>query len=81
MEDHNCAVHFSRRGGLRLSRVGTEERRHTGEPVDTIEQMAGDAFAFIQAKGFSQVDLPGFSMGSMVAQELVLKDPQLVRTL
>jgi len=43
--------------------------------------MAGDAFAFIQAKGFSQVDLPGFSMGSMVAQEIVLKDPQLVRTL
>ncbi|MDY1501337.1 alpha/beta fold hydrolase [Pseudomonas aeruginosa] len=53
----------------------------TGKPADTIEQMADDAIAFIQAKGFKQVDLFGFSMGGMVAQEIVLKEPQLVRKL
>jgi pimeloyl-ACP methyl ester carboxylesterase len=51
----------------------------TGEPARTIEQMADDAITFIKAKGFTQVDLFGFSMGGMVAQEIVLKEPQLVR--
>ena len=37
------------------------------------------ADTFIKAKGFKQVDLFGFSMGGMVAQEIVLKEPQLVR--
>ena len=50
----------------------------TGSPSNTIEQMADDAIAFIKAKGLKQVDLFGFSMGGMVAQEIVLKDPQLV---
>lgn len=53
----------------------------TGKPADTIEQMADDAISFIQAKGFTQVDLLGFSMGGMIAQEIVLKEPQLVRKL
>lgn len=53
----------------------------TGQPANTIEQMADDAITFIKAKGFTQVDLFGFSMGGMVAQEIVLKDPQLVRKL
>ncbi|MFZ2162422.1 MAG: alpha/beta hydrolase [Sideroxyarcus sp.] len=53
----------------------------TGTPADTIEQMADDAIAFIKAKGFKQVDLFGFSMGGMIAQEIVLKEPQLVRKL
>lgn len=35
----------------------------TGEPAKSIEQMADDAITFIQAKGFKQVDLFGFSMG------------------
>lgn len=51
----------------------------SGTPANTIEQMADDAIRFIQAKGFSQVDLFGFSMGGMIAQEIVLKQPQLVR--
>ena len=42
-------------------------------------EMADDAITFIKAKGFKQVDLFGFSMGGMIAQEIVLKDPQLVR--
>ena len=51
----------------------------TGEPAATIEQMADDAISFIKAKGYTQVDLFGFSMGGMIAQEIVLKEPQLVR--
>ncbi len=51
----------------------------TGEPAKSIEQMADDAITFIQAKGFKQVDLFGFSMGGMIPQEIVLKQPQLIR--
>jgi pimeloyl-ACP methyl ester carboxylesterase len=51
----------------------------TGKPANTIEQMADDAMRFIKAKGFQQVDLFGFSMGGMIAQEVALKEPQLVR--
>jgi pimeloyl-ACP methyl ester carboxylesterase len=53
----------------------------TGKPANTIEQMADDATAFLDAKGFRQVDLFGFSMGGMIAQEMVLKDPRRVRRL
>lgn len=51
----------------------------TGKPSKSIEQMADDAITFIQAKGFKQVDLFGFSMGGMISQEIVLKQPQLIR--
>jgi len=51
----------------------------SGSPANTMEQMADDAVSFIKAKGFKQVDLFGFSMGGMIAQEVVLKEPQLVR--
>lgn len=51
----------------------------SGSPANSMEQMADDAVTFIKAMGFKQVDLLGFSMGGMVAQEIVLKEPQLVR--
>ena len=51
----------------------------SGSPADSMEQMADDAITFIQAMGFQNVDLLGFSLGGMVAQEVVLKQPQLVR--
>ncbi len=51
----------------------------SGKPANTMEQMADDTIAFIKAKGFKQVDLFGFSMGGMISQEIVLKEPQLVR--
>jgi len=51
----------------------------TGSPSNSIEQMADDAVMFIKAKGWQQVDVLGFSMGGMVAQEIVQKEPQLVR--
>nr|WP_175781878.1 alpha/beta hydrolase [Burkholderia anthina] len=51
----------------------------SGTPPKSIEQMADDAITFIKAMGYKQVDLLGFSMGGMIAQVIVLKDPQLVR--
>lgn len=51
----------------------------SGTPSSSMEQMADDAITFIRAKGLTQVDLFGFSMGGMIAQEIVLKEPQLVR--
>ncbi|MEK8047852.1 alpha/beta fold hydrolase [Ideonella margarita] len=51
----------------------------TGSPANAMEQMADDAILFIDATGFRQVDLFGFSMGGMIAQEVALKRPQLVR--
>lgn len=51
----------------------------SGSPSNSIEAMASDAIAFIQAMGFEQVDLVGFSMGGMIAQEIVLQQPQRVR--
>ncbi len=51
----------------------------SGSPANSIEQMADDAVTFIKAMGLKQVDLLGFSMGGMVAQEIVLKEPELVR--
>lgn len=51
----------------------------SGSPASSVEQMADDAITFIKAMGLQQVDLLGFSLGGMVAQEIVLKEPQLVR--
>ncbi|MBB3645431.1 pimeloyl-ACP methyl ester carboxylesterase [Rhizobium sp. BK619] len=47
----------------------------------TIDEMARDAIALIRALGFKQVDLLGFSLGGFVAQDIVLKAPDLVRKL
>jgi pimeloyl-ACP methyl ester carboxylesterase len=53
----------------------------TGATPRTIEAMAQDAVAFIEALGFEQVDLLGFSMGGMIAQVIAAEHPQLVRKL
>ena len=53
----------------------------SGSPAASMEQMARDAITFIKAMGFAQVDLFGFSMGGMIAQEIVLMEPRLVRKL
>ena len=55
--------------------------RSTGSTPDTFEQMARDAIAFITAMGLSQVDLLGFSIGSLVAQQIALVRPAIVRRL
>ena len=51
----------------------------SGSSSNSMEQMADDAILFIKAKGLQKVDLLGFSLGGMVAQEIVLKEPKLVR--
>jgi len=51
----------------------------TGTTPSTIEAMAHDAIAFIEAMEFQQVDLLGFSIGSFVAQEIALIRPDLLR--
>jgi pimeloyl-ACP methyl ester carboxylesterase len=53
----------------------------TGSVPDSIEAMADDAAAFIKALGFDRVDIFSFSLGGMIAQDLVLKHPGLVRKL
>jgi pimeloyl-ACP methyl ester carboxylesterase len=53
----------------------------TGTVPDSVEAMADDAYAFITALGFEKIDVFSFSLGGMVAQDLVVKHPQLVRKL
>jgi pimeloyl-ACP methyl ester carboxylesterase len=51
----------------------------TGRTPSTIEAMAHDAIAFLEALGLQRVDLLGFSIGSFVAQEIALQSPDLLR--
>jgi pimeloyl-ACP methyl ester carboxylesterase len=53
----------------------------TGHVPDSIEAMADDAYSFITALGFEKIDIFSFSMGGMIAQDLVVKHPELVRKL
>ena len=53
----------------------------SGEVPNSVEEMAANAAAFIRAVGLTQVDVLGFSLGGLVAQELALAEPELVRRL
>jgi pimeloyl-ACP methyl ester carboxylesterase len=53
----------------------------TGRTPNTVEAMAHDAIAFLEAMNFQRVDLLGFSIGSFVAQEIALIRPDLLRRL
>src|ERR1700730_6002310 len=53
----------------------------SGEVPTTFEQMGANAIAFTRALGLSKVDVLGFSIGGMVAQEITLQAPDLVRKL
>ncbi|HUC21861.1 MAG TPA: alpha/beta hydrolase [Streptosporangiaceae bacterium] len=53
----------------------------SGLVPDTIEQIAADAAVFIEALGLATVDLLGHSMGGLVAQQLAIQRPDLVRRL
>ena len=53
----------------------------TGLVPDTIEAMARDAASFIDALGLQAVDVVAHSMGGLVAQEVALARPELVRRL
>lgn len=50
-----------------------------GSAPVTIDEMARDCIAVVRAMGFDTVDLLGFSLGGMVAQDVALKAPALVR--
>ncbi|CAM3163972.1 Beta-ketoadipate enol-lactone hydrolase [Leuconostoc inhae] len=53
----------------------------SGKTPNSIEQMAQDALDFIKALGLSKIDVLSFSMGGMIAQELINYEPNLVRKL
>ncbi len=64
----HTVVTFNNRG------VGSSE----GHVPLTVEEMATDAIAFIEALGYGKVNLLGFSLGGMVAQYIIQQSPQLV---
>lgn len=53
----------------------------TGTPRGLIEDMADDAAMVIRALGLAAVDVVGFSLGGMIAQDLTRRHPDLVRKL
>ena len=53
----------------------------TGSVPDDVAVMADDAYTFIKALGFDEIDVFSFSLGGMVAQDLAVKHPELVRKL
>ena len=53
----------------------------TGSVPGSVEEMADDAYTFIRALGFDKIDIFSFSLGGMIAQDLVVKHPELVRKL
>ena len=53
----------------------------TGEVPTTFAGMAKNAEAFIDGLGLTKVDLLGFSIGGMVAQQITLDRPELIHKL
>jgi pimeloyl-ACP methyl ester carboxylesterase len=53
----------------------------SGDVPTTIQEMGSNAIAFVRALNLMQVDVLGFSIGGMVAQEITLQAPALVRRL
>ncbi|MFL6107811.1 MAG: alpha/beta fold hydrolase [Marmoricola sp.] len=68
---HRHVIAFDQRG------VGAS----TGKVPPTLEEAADHAYEFISALGFDQIDAFTFSMGGMIAQDLIVKHPDLVRRL
>jgi pimeloyl-ACP methyl ester carboxylesterase len=53
----------------------------SGEVPTSIAEMGTNAIAFIKALGLGEADVLGFSIGGLVAQEITLQAPDLVRRL
>lgn len=54
----------------------------SGQVPDTLEEAAADAYRFItKGLGYDKIDIFSFSMGGMIAQDLVVAHPELVRKL
>ncbi len=52
-----------------------------GQTPPTVVEMTEDCFAFCRALGLKAVDVVGFSLGGMIAQQMALDHPELVRRL
>jgi pimeloyl-ACP methyl ester carboxylesterase len=53
----------------------------SGKVPTSMQEMGANAIAFIRALGLTKVDVLGFSIGGMVAQEITAQAPDLVRRL
>jgi pimeloyl-ACP methyl ester carboxylesterase len=53
--------------------------RSDGDTPGNVAAMAGDAIAFIEALALPRVDVLGFSLGGMVAQQVLFDRPELIR--
>ena len=54
----------------------------SGNVPGTLEEAADDAYTFItEGLGYDKIDIFSFSMGGMIAQDVVVKHPELVRKL
>ncbi|HKN27604.1 MAG TPA: alpha/beta hydrolase [Roseiarcus sp.] len=53
----------------------------SGRTPTSFQDMGANAVAFIKALGLTEVDVLGFSIGGMVAQEITAQAPDLVRRL
>jgi pimeloyl-ACP methyl ester carboxylesterase len=53
----------------------------SGDVPGSFAEMGANAIAFIKALGLKEVDVLGFSIGGLVAQEITLQAPALVRRL
>src|SRR5258708_6798947 len=53
----------------------------SGDVPASVEKMGANAIVFIKALGLEQVDVLGFSIGGLVAQEIALQARDLVRSL
>ncbi len=54
----------------------------SGRVPDTLEESADDSYRFItQGLGYTTIDVFSFSMGGMIAQDLIVKHPGFVRKL
>ena len=53
----------------------------SGQVPTSFPEMGANAIGFIKALGVTKVDVLGFSIGGMVAQEIALQAPDLVRRL
>src|ERR1700747_325273 len=67
------------REGILFDNAGVSSR--SGEVPTTFGQMGSNAVAFSRALGLNKADMLGFSIGGMVAQEIALQAPDLVRKL
>src|SRR6266705_2746525 len=52
-----------------------------GQTPSTVVEMTEDCFAFCRALGLKAIDIVGFSLGGMIAEQMALDYPELVRWL